>query len=284
MEKLVITVALNGAEVTREQNPHLPITPAELAADAARVRAAGAAMVHVHGRLPDGRPTQSKAVYAEILHAIRKQSDVIIQVSTGGAVGMTAEERAEPVELAPEMASLTTGTVNFGQDVFWNSPELIEAFARKMVAHGVVPEIECFDLGHIENALSLVKKGILTLPLHFDFVMGVPGGIGPSVRNLLHMVESIPAGCTWSVAGIGRAQLPLATAAILLGGHVRVGLEDNIYYAKGLLATNEALVQRVVRLANELGRPVATPDEARQILRLTRGQGEERGIQREVLY
>lgn len=268
MEKLVITVALDGAEVTKAQNPHLPVTPAEIAADAARCREAGAAMVHVHGRMPDGAPTQSAAVYAEIIRETHACTDVIVQVSTGGAVGMTADERLQPVTLRPEMASLTAGTVNFGRDVFWNSPELIETFARAMVDHGVVPEIECFDLGHISNVLALVKQGILSLPLHFDFVMGVPGGIAPTIRNLLHMAESLPEGCTWSVAGVGRAQLPLANAAILLGGHVRVGLEDNIYYNKGVLATNAMLVERVVRLARELGRDVATPDEARRILRL----------------
>ncbi len=268
MEKLVITVAVDGAEVTREMNPHLPITPQEIAADAARCRAAGAAMVHVHGRLPDGTPTQSREVYEEIVREVRARTDVIVQVSTGGAVGMKAEERIQPVYCKPEMASLTTGTVNFGPDVFWNPPELIEHFARTMVEQGVVPEIEAFDLGHISNALALVKKGILKLPLHFDFVMGVPGGIAPTIKNLLVMAESIPEGCTWSVAGIGKAQLPLANAAILLGGHVRVGLEDNIYYTKGVPATNEMLVQRVVRLARELGREVATPDEARRILRL----------------
>jgi 3-keto-5-aminohexanoate cleavage enzyme len=269
MEKLVITVALDGAEVTREQNPYLPVTPDEIAADAERCRNAGAAMVHVHARRPDGSPTQDPAVYAEIIRAVRDRTDVIVQVSTGGAVGMSAQERLAPVMLKPEMASLTTGTVNFGSGVFMNPPELIEEFARTMVAHGVVPEIECFDLGHVDNALALVRKGVLSLPLHFDFVMGVPGGIGPTVRNLVHMSESIPPGCTWSVAGIGRAQLPLATAAILLGGHVRVGLEDNIYYSKGVLASNEMLVARVVRLARELGREVATPDEARRILRLS---------------
>jgi len=269
MEKLVITVALDGAEVTREQTPHLPVTPEEIAADAERCRNAGAAMVHVHGRRPDGTPTQDAAVYAEILKAVRKRTDVIVQVSTGGAVWMSAQERLAPVLLKPEMASLTTGTVNFGSEVFMNSPDQIEEFARTMVANGVVPEIECFDLGHIDNALALVKKGILTLPLHFDFVMGVPGGVAPTIRNLVHMSESIPAGCTWSVAGIGRAQLPLATTAIMLGGHVRVGLEDNIYYTKGVLASNEMLVARVVRLAAELGREIATPDEARRILRIS---------------
>ncbi|MFO7273679.1 MAG: 3-keto-5-aminohexanoate cleavage protein [Symbiobacteriaceae bacterium] len=270
MEKLIITVALNGAEVTREQNPHIPFTPEEIAEDAARCREAGAAMVHVHGRLPDGTPTQDAAVYKEIIDAIRARTDVIVQVSTGGAVGMTAEERLAPVTLRPEMASLTTGTVNFGNDVFLNPPDLIETFARTMRQYGVVPEIEAFDVGHIDNALALVQKGILELPLHFDFVMGVPGGIAPTLRNLLHMAESLPPGCTWSVAGIGRAELPLAVAAILMGGHVRVGLEDNLYYTRGVKATNVMLVERIVRLARELGRDVATPDEARRILGLRR--------------
>jgi 3-keto-5-aminohexanoate cleavage enzyme len=267
MEKLMITVALDGAETTKEQNPYLPVTPVELAEDAARVRAAGAAMVHVHGRLPDGTPTQSAAVYAEIINEIRARTDIIVQTSTGGAVGMTAEERVQPVTLKPEMATLSAGTVNFGRGVFMNDPEMMEHFARTMKENGVVPEIEAFDVGHIANALALVKQGILTLPLHFDFVMGVPGGIPGTVKNLLLMAESIPEGCTWSVAGVGRAQLPLATAAIILGGHVRVGLEDNIYYSKGVPASNEMLVARVVRLARELGREVATPDEARRILR-----------------
>lgn len=268
MEKLVITVALDGAEVTREQTPYLPITPAELAADAEACRNAGAAMVHVHARRPDGSSTQDPAVYAEIINAVKAQTDIIVQLSTGGAVGMSAEERVAPVLLKPEMASLTTGTVNFGRGVFMNPPELIEQFAQTMVENGVVPEIEAFDLGHIDNALALVKKGILSLPLHFDLVMGVPGGIAPTIRNLVHMSESLPPGCTWSVAGIGRAQLPLATAAILMGGHVRVGLEDNIYYSKGVLTSNAMLVERIVRLARELGRDVATPDEARRILRI----------------
>jgi len=268
LEKLVITVAATGAEVTKDQNPNLPTTPAEIALDAIRCRQAGAAMIHVHGRLPDGSPTQSAEVYAEIIRQVRACTDIIVQTSTGGAVGMTADERLQPVKLRPEMASLTTGTVNFGRDVFMNPPELIEYFARTMVENGVVPEIEAFDLGHVGTALALVKQGVLTLPLHFDFVMGVPGGIGPSVRNLLHMAESLPDGCTWSVAGIGRAQLPLATAAIVLGGNVRVGLEDNLFYTKGVLATNEMLVARMVRISAELGREVATPAEARRILRI----------------
>ncbi len=268
MEKLVITVALNGAEVTPAMNPNLPITPEELTTDAVRCRAAGAALVHVHGRLPDGTPTQSCDVYAAIIAQIKAVTDLVVQVSTGGAVGMSPAERLQPVLLKPEMATLTTGTVNFGREIFVNSSEMIEHFARTMVDHGVTPEIEAFDLGHISNALDLVKGGILALPLHFDFVMGVPGGIAPSIKNLLHMADSIPAGCTWSVAGIGRAQLPLATTAILLGGHVRVGLEDNLYYTRGVLASNVSLVERITRIAAELGRDVATPADARRIFQL----------------
>ncbi len=273
MDKLVITAALTGAEVTRAETPHLPVTPEEIAADAQACHAAGAALVHVHARCDDGRPTQDGAVYARILAAVRERCDVIVQTSTGGAVGMSPQERLQPVLLRPEMATLTTGTVNFGQAVFMNPLPEVETFARTMLAHGVVPEIEVFDTGMIDAALLLVKRGILALPLHFDFVMGVPGGIGATPKNLLHLAESIPAGCTWTVAGIGRHQLPMAALAIVLGGHVRVGLEDNIYYARGVLATNAQLVERVVRLARELGREVATPFEARRTLRITQRSG-----------
>lgn len=268
MDKLIITCALTGAELTRADTPHLPITPEEIAEDAARCAAAGAAMVHVHARYDDGTPTQDAAVYARILAEIRKRSAVIVQTSTGGAVGMTPRERLQPVLLRPEMATLTTGTVNFGSAVFMNPLPHVEEFARTMVAEGVVPEIEVFDTGMVDAALRLVQKGILSLPLHFDLVMGVQGGIAATPRNLLHLVESLPPGSTWSVAGIGRAQLPMAALALVMGGHVRVGLEDNIYYARGQLATNAQLVERVVRLARELGREVASPDEARRTLRI----------------
>lgn len=270
MEKLIITCAVVGAEVTRADNPCVPYTPAEIAAEAVAAARAGAAMVHLHARRPDGTPTQDAAAYRAIMDGIRASgTDVIIQVSTGGAVGMTAAERLQPVGLGPEMASLTTGTVNFGTGVFWNPPDLVAEFARTMVAHGVRPEIEVFEAGMVDNALRLVQQGILSLPLHFDFVLGGPGWMAATPRNLVHLAESIPAGCTWSVAGIGRHQLPMATLAVLMGGHVRVGLEDNLYYRKGELATGNAqLVERVVRLAGELGREVATPAEARRILHL----------------
>lgn len=267
MDKLIITVAPVGAEVTRRDNPNLPLTAAEIAEEALRCRRQGAAILHLHVRDADGNPSQGKVFFRPAMEAIRKSSDLIIQVSTGGAASMGPEERLQPLELRPEMATLTTGTVNFGDEIFANPMPVVERFAGAMADYGVKPEIEVFEVGMIRNALSLVKKGLLKLPLHFDFVMGVPGGIPGDPRHLLHMVDSLPAGCTWTVAGIGAAELPLAVMAIILGGHVRVGFEDNIFYEKGVLATSNAqLVERVSRLAAELGRPVATPAEAREIL------------------
>jgi 3-keto-5-aminohexanoate cleavage enzyme len=160
--------------------------------------------------------------------------------------------------------------VNFGDDVFENSFPIMRGILKKMNEFGVRPELEIFDKGHLSNARRLEKEGLLSFPQHVDFVLGVPGGLDASVQNLCDLVDALPEGCTWSVAGIGRMQLPMAMAALAMGGHVRVGLEDNIYYSRGRLATNEELVARVVRLADELGRPVATPDQARQILGLAR--------------
>jgi 3-keto-5-aminohexanoate cleavage enzyme len=185
---------------------------------------------------------------------------------------MTLEERAAPLRLRPEMATLTCGTVNFGDEIFENSFPIMRALAREMQKFGVVPELEIFDAGQLDNAKRLAQEGLIQFPSHVDFVLGVPGGLAAEVRNLTHLVDALPPGCTWSVAGIGRAQLAMTLAALALGGHVRVGLEDNIYYAKGRLASNDELVARVARLAGELGRPLATPSEARALLGLTVSQ------------
>ncbi|HPZ23093.1 MAG TPA: 3-keto-5-aminohexanoate cleavage protein, partial [Bacillota bacterium] len=250
MDKLIITAALTGAETTKEANPALPVTPEEIAEAAFLCREAGASIVHLHARKPDGSSTQDPGVFGEIISGIRQRTDVIIQVSTGGAVGMTPEERLQPVQLNPEMATLSTGSVNFGEDLFVNTMEEIRTFARTMIAKGVKPEIEAFDSGMVQNALTLVKEGILELPLHFDFVLGVPGAMPGTPEALMYMRSLLPAGCTWTVAGIGRTELPLGAMAIILGGHVRVGFEDNIYYKRGQLAeSNAQLVQRMVRLA-----------------------------------
>ncbi|CDF57258.1 3-keto-5-aminohexanoate cleavage protein [Thermobrachium celere] len=270
MEKLIITCALTGAEVTKEQNPAVPYTVEEMAQSAYEAYKAGASILHIHVREDDGTPTQSKERFKVILDAIREKCpDAILQVTTGGAVGMSDDERLAPVELRPEMATLDAGTINFGDEVFVNSfPSLIN-FAKKMKEFNVKPEIEVFDRGMVENAKRLLKMGLLEAPLHFDFVLGVPSGMPADIDSLTYMVRSLPEGSTWTVAGIGRYQLPMAVYAILLGGHVRVGLEDNIYYNKGELAkSNAQLVERVVRIAKELGREIATPQEARRILNI----------------
>lgn len=264
----MITVALVGAEVSQEDTPYLPITPEEIGEAAAEACAAGAAIAHIHVRDTEGKPSQSREIYRQVIDEIEKRCNIIIQVSTGGAVGMTAEERLQPVSLSPEMATLTTGTVNFSEEVFMNSPGQLEVFAEEFAKCGVKPEFEIFDVGMIENALRLIKKGYFPGHTHFDFVLGVPGAIPATAENLLHMTRQVPRESTWSVAAMGRFQLPMATLAIILGGHVRVGLEDNIYYTKGVLATNTQLVERIVRISRELQRAIATPDEARKRLGL----------------
>ncbi|MBV9408066.1 MAG: 3-keto-5-aminohexanoate cleavage protein [Candidatus Eremiobacteraeota bacterium] len=268
MEPLIITVAPVGAEVMPDQTPHLPVTPAQLGETARAIRAAGASIVHVHCRNDDGTNTHDVARFRAAYDAVRAASDLIVQFSTGGAIGMTPDERAAPLALRPEMATLTCGTVNFGDDVFENSFPIMRGIAAKLAEHGVTPELEIFDLGHLSNAKRLAAEGAIRLPAHVDFVLGVPGALEASVEHLVDCVRALPDGCTWSVAGVGRMQLTLAAVAVAMGGHVRVGLEDNLYYSKGRLATNEELVARVVRIAEELGRPVATPDQARAILGL----------------
>ncbi|WP_018990413.1 3-keto-5-aminohexanoate cleavage enzyme [Aromatoleum toluclasticum] len=271
MDKLIITAALTGAEVTREQQPALPITPDEIARAAAECAAAGASIVHVHARRPDGTPTQDKAIYAEIIDKIRARCDVIVQVSTGGAVGMTAAERLAPVELRPEMATLSMGSVNFGDDVFLNPPADMEHFLHTMKELRVKPEFEIFDAGMLHSLQRWVKKGLVDDPVHVDFVLGIPGAMAGTPDSLMFLRSQLPAEATWTVAGIGAAQLPLGAMAIALGGHVRVGFEDNVWYRKGVLATSNAqLVARIARIAKEMERPLATPDEAREILGITR--------------
>lgn len=269
MEKLIITAALTGAEVTKEIQPNLPLTPEEIGIESKNCFDAGASIVHIHARDDEGKPTQSYEVYKAIKEEVEKRSNIIFQPSTGGAVWHTPDERLQPVDLKPEMATLSTGTTNFGEDVFMNTAEYIEKFATKMKELNVKPEIEVFERGMIDNALRVVKKGLIEGPLHFDFVLGVPGACPGTPEDLMHMLKFIPKDATWTVAGIGRHELPLATMAIILGGHVRVGFEDNVYYSKGELAkSNAQLVERIVRIAKELGREIATPDEAREILNL----------------
>ena len=267
--KLIITVAPTGSVPTKEMNPHLPVTPEEIADSAVRCRKAGASLIHLHARDAQGKPTLDPQVFLRIHSLVSERTDMIAQISTGGRAGMDAEARSAAVRLLrPEMASLTTGSMNFPDRVYANSFELIELLAGTMREAGTKPEMEIFEPGMIANAQTLAAQGLATEPLHFDFVLGSRGSLPATAKNLLYLSETIPPGSTWTVAGIGRWQLPMAVLAIVMGGHVRVGLEDNLYYRKGELATNEQLVARIARIATEIGRDVATPEEARQILGL----------------
>ncbi|MCF6463467.1 3-keto-5-aminohexanoate cleavage protein [Clostridium sp. Cult1] len=269
MDKLIITAAICGAEVTKEHNPNVPYTVEEIGREAESAYKAGASIIHLHVRYDDGTPTQDKERFRECIEEIKRRCpDVIIQPSTGGAVGMSDEERLQPVELLPEMATLDCGTLNFGGDeIFVNTENTIKNFGKIMIEKGVKPEIEVFDKGMVDYAIKYAKQGYILEPMHFDFVLGVQ--MTATARDLAFMVDSIPAGSTWTVAGVGRYEMPMAAMGIAMGGHVRVGFEDNVYLEKGVLAkSNGELVEKVVRIAKELGREIATPDEAREILSL----------------
>jgi len=269
----VITAAMVGAETSREQTPYLPITAQEIAEDAARCREAGVAMVHLHVRREDGTASQDAELFRAAIRAIRARCDVLIQTSTGGAVGMSVDERCGPLTLTgadrPDMATLTTGTVNFGDDVFHNPRPLVKEIARRIQALGIRPEIECFDAGMVEQAEWLATQGLVDLPAHYDFVLGVPGALGASEPALDFLIDSLPAGSTWTVAGVGRHQLPMAELAAAKGGNGRVGLEDNVFLSKGVLAKgNWELVVEAAKRARARGREIATPQQARELLRL----------------
>ncbi len=272
MEKLIITAAICGAEVTKKQNPAVPYTIDEFVKESQLAYDAGASIIHLHVRTNSGTPTQDRERFREVMEAIKSVlPDVIIQPSTGGAVGMSNEERMQPLDLKPEMATLDCGTLNFGGDeVFMNTENTIKIFAERMLEMEVKPELEVFDKSMIDMALRLAKKGYIKQPMHFNLVMGVNGGIAGELRDFVFMRNSLPADATYSVAGIGRYEFPLAMAAIIDGGHVRVGLEDNVYLSKGVLArSNGELVAKVVRMSREMGREIANPFEARQILSLS---------------
>ncbi len=220
MQKLIITVALTGNVPTKKMNPTLPVTPAEIAADVTACANAGACLFHVHARDRDQKPTLDLAVYKRIVAAIKKTTpNVILQLSTGARAGTDAEARINPVRLLPEMASFTTGSNNLPGIVYANAPAFIENLASVFRDTGVKPEIEVFEAGMINNARYLHKKGLIGAPLHFDFVLGAPGAMPASVRNLVFLSESIPWNSTWTVAGIGKDEIPMATAAIVMGGH-----------------------------------------------------------------
>jgi 3-keto-5-aminohexanoate cleavage enzyme len=272
MEKLIITVGITGSRITREQTPYIPVTPQEIAQSGIESWRAGASVLHVHVRDPKtGLGTQDHSIFKEVVDRIRGETDAILCLTTSGIPGRNLEfgERLVPLSFNPELVSFDAGSINMRENVFLNPPEFLEILAKETLAKGIKPELEVFEVGMVYTCLRFLERGLLKPPLHFQFVLGVLGGMPATPKSLLHLSEIIPQDSTWSVIGIGPGQLPMAMIAMVMGGHVRVGLEDNTYYSKGVLAKNNAqLVERVVRIAKEFGREIATPQESKKILNL----------------
>jgi len=275
--KRIITVATTGAWPKKENNPNVPMTPEEISEDVYACWKAGAAMAHLHMRDEKGAGTMDKAKFAktvELLRTNHPECDIIINMTTSGDLNATEETRQIHLkELRPEMGSYDCGSMNWlNVSLFLNPPKFLEELGHNMQEWGVKPEIEAFDPGMIANAAYYLKKGVLKAPLHFQFCMGCANGIPGSIKNLLFMketMEQLSPGSTWSCFGVGHSAMDIMYAAIPLGGGIRVGMEDNVMYAKGKLADNNAqFVERAVRVIKEYGCEPATPDEARQILSL----------------
>jgi uncharacterized protein (DUF849 family) len=302
MDKLIITTALTGAITVPSQTPHLPITPQEISSDAIACASAGATAVHVHARNPsDGAPSSDPEIVRDIVTRIKAKSDVIVGVTSGGGMGMTPQDRLRATrDLEPEVASFNLGSINFSMHpvarrfksedwqhpweeayvtgtkdfIFRNTFGDMEVFAQTMLERNVKPEFEAYDVGHLYNLKFLETSGLLKPPYWIQFVLGVLGGLAATPETLLMMRDTADRlfgreNYRWSVIGVGYPQVfQMGAMAIMMGGHVRVGLEDNIFIRRKTLATNPGLVEKVVRLAGEFEREIATPDEARAMLGL----------------
>jgi 3-keto-5-aminohexanoate cleavage enzyme len=268
LDKLIINAAITGF-VPKEKNPHVPVSEDEIVSAVCRVTEAGASIVHIHARDDNQAPTSDPQRYRAIVAGIRhRYPDLIVCVSLSGRFTQDVEQRSAPLASKPDMASLTLGSVNFPRQVSVNSPQTIRELARRIYAENAIPELEAFDTGFLHSACRLIAKGVLQPPFYFNLFFGLPGAARMDLVTLGHMVSLLPSGSTWSAAGIGRYQLPANTVGIASGGHVRVGLEDNPYYDRNSveLADNPRLVERIVRIAREIGREPASPSEAREII------------------
>ncbi len=268
MDKLIITIAPNGENKTKEDTPYVPIMVNDVVDDVVACYKAGASIAHLHGR---DEVTQGIGFdvdyYKRVVDGIRGKCDIVINVSTGGVTD-NQRERLNGLEANPEIASLNVGSVNF-KDFSWsNSPKLIEEFADVLFSRGIKANLEVFDLSHVDNGIRIIESGKYFGPPAFDVLMGSPGALQYNVNNLMAILNNLPKSALWNSVGFNHYQLPIACQAIMQGGHIRVGIEDNIYYKEGQFASNVELVERIVRLAKELGREIATPDEAREMLGL----------------
>lgn len=271
-DKLIINAAITGMVPTKSDNPHIPISVEEIIEDAVRCRDAGASILHVHARDEDAKPSCDPALYQRIVSGIREVCpEVIISATTSGRSHPEFEQRSASLVTSPEMGSLTLGSMNFPKQASVNTPAMIRQLAMAMNERGVVPELECFEIGMIDYAREyLIPRGILKGPFYFNLLLGSLGTLAATPDNLTAMVRALPAGSTWAGAGIGRFQFSINAMCVTMGGHVRVGLEDSLYYdaAKQHHATNLGLIERVVGVARAVGREVASPAEAREIIGL----------------
>lgn len=272
MEKVIIAVGLTGSRITKKLTPYIPITADEIIESGVGAWKAGASVLHVHVRDPrTGLGTQDIGIFKSVVDRLREETDAVLCLTTSGIPGrnLPTIERLNPLSLNPEMVSFDAGSINMGRNVFLNPPEFLRALANEALTRGIKLELEIFEIGMVYTCLKYLSKGLLKPPLHFQFVLGSHGGMPATPKSLLHLTEIIPQGSTWSVAGIDEGQLNMALMAILMKGHVRVGLEDNLYYREGVLAkSNAEQVDRVARITREYGREIASPQEARRILGL----------------
>lgn len=273
--KVILTVAPNGASTTREQNANVPLTPLEIAEEVYECWKAGASVAHLHVRDDNGMATMEYAKFEEAVRLIRERCDIVINMTTAGGFGVPDDKRILPLNLMPEMATLDAGSMNVAGDrVFHNSIAFLEKLGKRTKELGIKPEIEVMDAGMIYTALRLIKEGFIDEPPHFQLVLGMANGIAATVENLVFMKSLLPANATWSAFGIGKAHLPILQATLALGGHVRVGLEDNIYMDAGVKAkSNVDFVKRTREMIELINKQVATPDEVRLMLGLHQCKG-----------
>jgi 3-keto-5-aminohexanoate cleavage enzyme len=275
MEKLIINAAITGMIPTKKDNPNVPVTPDEIAGECAKCFQAGASIFHLHARDAEGKPSYRSEIYREVIQKVKKLCpDVIVCVSCSGRVFNTFEKRSEVLNLEgdvkPDMASLTLGSLNFPKQASVTDPEMIRRLAEEMHARGILPELEVFDFGMLDYAKFLIKRGILKPPFYFNLILGSLGTLSATPFHLISLVQELPEGAAWGAAGIGRFQFPINSLAVTMGGHVRVGLEDNLYMDpdKKVMATNVALIARIANLSRAAGREICTPQEARKIIGL----------------
>lgn len=269
-DKVILTVAPTGSSTSRKHTPHVPLTPKEIADEVYLSWQAGASVVHLHVRNDDGSASMDYRKFKEAVQRIRDKCDIVINMTTAGGFGVPDDERIRPLDLLPEMATMDAGSMNVSGDfVFHNSIAFLEKLGRRTQDLNIKPEIEVMDTGMVYTALKLLKDGYVARPPHFQFVLGMNNGMAATVENLVYMKGLLPPDATWSAFGIGRAHLPILMASIALGGHVRVGMEDNIYLAAGERATSNAqFVERARKLIEINNKSVATPEETRKLLGL----------------